>query len=109
MCRWLAYSGSPVLVEDLLYKPKHSLIEQSLHSTMGAEPTNGDGFGVGWFHDGRAVRFRRAQPIWTDASFREIGIGLPDSEMTEMPIPGHKGDKLPEKFPVQNKRAVHSA
>ena len=49
MCRWLAYSGSPVLIEDLLYKPKHSLIDQSLHSTMGAETTNGDGFGVGWY------------------------------------------------------------
>ena len=47
MCRWLAYSGSPVLVEDLLYKPEHSLIVQSMHSTMGAEATNGDGFGVG--------------------------------------------------------------
>ena len=43
MCRWLAYSGSPVTIEMLLYKPKHSLIDQSLHSTMGAETTNGDG------------------------------------------------------------------
>ena len=37
MCRWLAYSGSPVLVEELLYGPKHSLVVQSLHSQMGAE------------------------------------------------------------------------
>ena len=37
MCRWLAYSGSPLLLDELLYKPKHSLIDQSLHSTMGAE------------------------------------------------------------------------
>ena len=49
MCRWLAYSGTPVLMEDLLYKPKNSLITQSLHSQMGAETTNGDGFGVGWY------------------------------------------------------------
>ena len=33
MCRWLAYSGSPVLLEELLYEPEHSLIDQSLHST----------------------------------------------------------------------------
>ena len=32
MCRWLAYSGSPLLIEDILYKPAHSLIAQSLHS-----------------------------------------------------------------------------
>ncbi len=49
MCRWLAYSGSPVRIEDLLYKPKHSLIDQSLHSQLGAETTNGGGFGVGWY------------------------------------------------------------
>jgi glutamine amidotransferase len=35
MCRWLAYSGSPLLIEDILYKPAHSLIAQSLHSTLG--------------------------------------------------------------------------
>ena len=49
MCRWLSYTGSPVLLDELLYKPKHSLIVQSLHATMGAETTNGDGFGVGWY------------------------------------------------------------
>ena len=32
MCRWLAYSGDPVLLDELLYKPKYSLIVQSLHS-----------------------------------------------------------------------------
>ena len=51
MCRWLSYTGSPVLLDELLYKPAHSLIVQSLHATMGAETTNGDGFGVGWYGD----------------------------------------------------------
>src|SRR5436190_454218 len=45
MCRWLAYSGSPVLLGDLLYKPKNSLVMQSKHSRLGVETTNGDGFG----------------------------------------------------------------
>jgi predicted glutamine amidotransferase len=49
MCRWLAYSGSSVSLGDLLYRPKHSLIDQSLHSQLGAETTNGDGFGIGWY------------------------------------------------------------
>ena len=48
MCRWLAYSGSPVSIHTLLYRPQHSLIDQSLHSKLGVETTNGDGFGVGW-------------------------------------------------------------
>ena len=51
MCRWLAYSGSPILLEKALYSPAHSLIDQSLHSTLGAEATNGDGFGIGWYDE----------------------------------------------------------
>ena len=73
MCRWLAYSGSPVLLEDLLYKPVHSLIDQSLHSRLGVETTNGDGFGVGWYGDRRrAGRVPRASsPAWNDRNLRE--------------------------------------
>jgi len=37
MCRWLAYTGSPVLLTNVLYTPVHSLIDQSLHSKLGAE------------------------------------------------------------------------
>lgn len=46
MCRWMGYTGSPVLLEELLIRPKHSLVVQSLSSTEGVENTNGDGFGV---------------------------------------------------------------
>jgi len=73
MCRWLAYSGSPVLLEELLYKPQHSLIDQSLHSTMGAETTNGDGFGVGWYGVGDAPGlFHSIEPAWNDRNLREL-------------------------------------
>ena len=51
MCRWLAYSGSPILMKEVLYGGTNSLVDQSLHSRLGAEPTNGDGFGVGWYGD----------------------------------------------------------
>jgi predicted glutamine amidotransferase len=73
MCRWLAYSGSPVLIEELLYKPKHSLIDQSLHSRLGAETTNGDGFGVGWYGVGDAPGvFHSVEPAWNDRNLREL-------------------------------------
>jgi predicted glutamine amidotransferase len=49
MCRWNAYFGEPLLIDELLYRPKHGLIDESLHSRMGAETTNGDGFGLGWY------------------------------------------------------------
>lgn len=73
MCRWLAYSGSSVLLEDLLYKPEHSLIVQSMSSTMGAEPVNGDGFGVGWYGDRDTPGvFRSIEPAWNDRNLRDL-------------------------------------
>ena len=77
MCRWLAYTGTPILVEDLLYRPEHSLIVQSLHSTMGAEPTNGDGFGLGWYTDRPTPGvFRSTEPAWNDRNLQEISAHL---------------------------------
>jgi predicted glutamine amidotransferase len=77
MCRWLAYSGTPVLLEELLYKPAHSLIDQSLHSKLGAETTNGDGFGVGWYGDGsRAAVFKSIEPAWNDRNLRELAASV---------------------------------
>jgi glutamine amidotransferase len=73
MCRWLAYSGTPVLLERLLYTPVHSLIDQSLHSRLGAETTNGDGFGVGWYGDeATPAVFKSMEPAWNDRNLREI-------------------------------------
>lgn len=73
MCRWLTYMGSPVLMHDLLYLPEHSIVTQSLSSTMGAEPTNGDGFGVGWYGIGdEPAQFRSVEPAWHDKNLQDI-------------------------------------
>jgi predicted glutamine amidotransferase len=74
MCRWLAYSGSSIPLDELLYKPERSLIDQSLHARLGAETTNGDGFGVGWYgaDANTPVLFRSIVPIWNDHNLREI-------------------------------------
>jgi glutamine amidotransferase len=57
----------------VLYTPVHSLIDQSLHSRLGAETTNGDGFGIGWY-DGTETPgvFRSTEPAWNDANLREL-------------------------------------
>ena len=66
-----------MLLEDLLYKPKHSLIDQSLHSTMGAETTNGDGFGVGWYGVGDIPgTFHSVEPAWNDRNLKELSAHL---------------------------------
>ncbi|MFE9256987.1 class II glutamine amidotransferase [Streptomyces sp. NPDC006879] len=78
MCRWLAYAGTPVLLDEILYKPAHSLIDQSLHSKLGVETTNGDGFGVGWYSQadvsdgGSPAVFRDIGPAWNNRNLREI-------------------------------------
>ena len=73
MCRWMAWSGQPLLVEELLFAPTHGLIDQSLHSRLGVETTNGDGFGLGWYGagDGPGV-YRSVSPAWGDANLREL-------------------------------------
>jgi gamma-glutamyl hercynylcysteine S-oxide hydrolase len=73
--RHLAYVGEPVTLQALLLDPPRSIGAQSwsprtqLHGVV-----NADGFGAGWYAFGRdePVRYRRAQPIWTDASFASL-------------------------------------
>jgi len=74
VCRWIAYTGSPVTLDELLYKPANSLVMQSQHSRLGAEPLNGDGVGVGWYdeHAPTPGLFRSIEPAWSDANLREI-------------------------------------
>jgi glutamine amidotransferase len=73
MCRWLAYSGSPILMKEALYGGENSLVDQSLHSRLGAEPTNGDGFGVGWYGEPATPGvFHSIEPAWNDQNLREI-------------------------------------
>ena len=73
MCRWLAYSGSPILMKEALYGGENSLVDQSLHSRLGAEPTNGDGFGVGWYGQSPTPGvFHSIEPAWNDQNLREL-------------------------------------
>ena len=73
MCRWLVYSGSSVSLEDLIFKPAHSLIDQSLGSTLGETATNGDGFGIGWYGDVDAPAvFRSVEPVWSNQNLKNI-------------------------------------
>ena len=75
MCRFLCYSGPPVLLSDLLYRPGHSLILQSYRARERAEPLNGDGFGVGWYAPEIAATpcvFTSVSPAWSNQNLRRL-------------------------------------
>jgi predicted glutamine amidotransferase len=79
MCRWMAYSGDPVAADDLLFRPKHSIIDQSLHAKLGGFTTNGDGFGIGWYGDGGGTApgvFKSIHPAWNDENLREVATQI---------------------------------
>jgi predicted glutamine amidotransferase len=77
MCRWMAWMGQPVLVEELLFKTQHGIVDQSLHSRMGAETTNGDGFGMGWYGQGEGPGvYHSVAPAWGDSNLRELAAHL---------------------------------
>lgn len=73
MCRWLAYSGPSLLLEELLFKPENSLVRQSMAATKSIVPTNGDGFGLGWYGgQNRPGLFRDTLPAWNDANLQSL-------------------------------------
>lgn len=73
MCRFLAYQGRPVFLEDLVCAPCHSLVHQSLHAEETKTGTNGDGFGVGWYSARRTPgQYREVRPAWSDENLRSL-------------------------------------
>lgn len=77
MCRWLAYRGAPVLMENLIIKPKDNLIQQSLHARAPRTPTNGDGFGMGWYDDRPYPGlFKSIRPAWNDMNLLDLAAHI---------------------------------
>ncbi len=76
MCRHLAYLGPPRDLATLLLDPPHSLLRQTYAPAdmRGGGTINADGFGAGWYSDATTppIRYRRAVPMWTDATFAAL-------------------------------------
>ena len=67
MCRWAAYLGTPIYLEELLSIPGHSLIDQSRAATECKTATNADGFGVAWYGEKpEPGLYRDVFPAWSD-------------------------------------------
>lgn len=75
MCRFVAYHGEAIPLDELLYKPDHSIIHQSTHAFEREEPLNGDGWGVGWYtpeYSRQPALYRTVRPAWSDDNMRHV-------------------------------------
>ena len=73
MCRWAAYIGQPIFLEDIVSRPGHSLIHQSHCATECKTAINADGFGVAWYSErSEPGLYRDVMPAWSDPNLRSI-------------------------------------
>lgn len=73
MCRWMAYVGSPRLIEEFVYDGKNALCGQAQHSHKAKLGVHGDGGGLGWY--GKPPEpgiYRNPGPAWADPNLREL-------------------------------------
>jgi len=73
MCRWIAYAGPEIFLEDLLFHQEYSIERQSLSARESVFTTNGDGFGVAWYGKRTAPGlFKDTLPAWNDSNLRSL-------------------------------------
>ena len=73
MCRWVAYAGTEIFLEDLLFQQQYSLISQSVRARQSVQTTNGDGFGIAWYgHRRHPGVFKDILPAWNDENLRSL-------------------------------------
>jgi predicted glutamine amidotransferase len=73
MCRFAAYLGAPIFLENVVIKPQHSLLRQSLRAEEVKSATNGDGFGLGWYGEkSEPALYREVMPAWSDDNLTSL-------------------------------------
>lgn len=73
MCRWAAYLGPEIFLEEVVTGPCHSLIAQSHNALEAKSPTNGDGFGVAWYGERpEPGLYRDILPAWADPNLTSL-------------------------------------
>lgn len=73
MCRIAAYAGPSIPLENIIVRPKHSLLEQSQHATQAKLAVNGDGFGIAWYDRGETPGvYKDVLPAWADGNLTSL-------------------------------------
>jgi gamma-glutamyl hercynylcysteine S-oxide hydrolase len=77
MCRHLGWLGHSASVASLVLDPPYGLLVQSYSPRRQKNGLmNADGWGVGFFDQGTARRWRSAAPLWGDTSFASVAPAL---------------------------------
>ncbi len=73
MCRFIAYQGESIYLDEWVCLPGHSLVRQALHAEEAKSVTNGDGFGVGWYGERpEPAVYREVMPAWSDENLMAL-------------------------------------
>lgn len=76
MCRFVVYKGPRLLMADLISRPDHSLIHQSIDAhELRQTTTNGDGFGIGWYApeiDSVPCLYTSIAPAWNNRNLHRL-------------------------------------
>ncbi len=73
MCRWAAYIGDAVFLEEIVSRPGHSLVRQSHEATQCKSAINADGFGLAWYGAREEPGlFRDILPAWSDPNLASL-------------------------------------
>ncbi len=80
MCRFVTYLGKqPIILNELIEKPEHSLLNQSRKAREGKLGLNADGFGLGWYDhalDTTPGLFKSMQPAWNDQNLKHLSAKI---------------------------------
>ena len=73
MCRWAAYQGPELFLEEIVSKPAHSLLQQARAAEQCKTAVNGDGFGLAWYGARpEPGLFRDVYPAWSDPNLKAL-------------------------------------
>src|SRR5258708_16184656 len=78
MCRWIAYRGETIPLEQYVTAPAHSLVVQSQRALESTAATNGDGFGMGWYGEhAEPGLYRELRPPGSNHNFPYLSHHIP--------------------------------
>ena len=77
MCRWVAYAGKAIYLDEILFHPENSIVRQSLSAKQSPQPTNGDGFGVAWYGLPKTPGlYKDTLPAWNDSNLKSLAAHI---------------------------------